>query len=244
MRLQGKVALITGASRGIGAAVAVAFAREGAELVLVARDMRGLEATDDRVQEVGGKCTLVPLDLSDAPKVDALAPWLLEQYGRLDILIGNAAILGPLMPLAQVSPQDWQQTLDINLTANWRLLRVCDPLLRSASAGRAVFVTSGVTQGVFPYWGPYAVTKTALEALIRTYAAEVKDTPVRANLLDPGVVRTQMRATAMPGENPLVLPLPETLVEDFIQCCLPQFTQNGVVIDARKPKLNLSSLKS
>jgi NAD(P)-dependent dehydrogenase (short-subunit alcohol dehydrogenase family) len=229
-RLAGKVALITGASRGIGAAVAERFAREGAHLVLAARTVGGLEEVDDSIRAVGGSATLVPLDLRDFIKIDELAAALFDRWSRLDILIGNAAEFGTLSPLGHIDPGLWAEVMDLNLTANWRLIRAMDPLLRAAPAGRAVFVTSGAARGVFPYWGPYAVSKAGLEMLVKLYAGEITKTRVRANLIDPGVVRTRLRARIFPGENPDNLPAPEGVAAAFLALALPECTRNGEII--------------
>jgi NAD(P)-dependent dehydrogenase (short-subunit alcohol dehydrogenase family) len=230
--LAGKVALITGASRGIGAAVAERFAREGAHLVLAARTVGGLEEVDDLVRAVGGSATLVPVDLRDFIKIDELAAALFDRYGRLDILVGNAAELGTFSPLGHIDPATWTEVMDLNLTANWRLIRAMDPLLRSAPDGRAIFVTSGVARGVFPYWGPYAVSKAGLEMLVKIYAGEITKTRVRANLIDPGIVRTRLRARAFPGEDPARLPPPESVADAFLDLALPECTRNGEVVAA------------
>lgn len=230
-RLKDRVALITGASRGIGRAVALAFAREGAHVIAVARNRGALEELDDDVQKTGGAVTLLRLDITNGQKVDALGPTILDRFGRLDIFIGNAGILGPLSPLTHVSERDWNQVLDINLTANWRLLRTLDPLLRLSDAGRVVLVTSGAAQNCRAYWGPYSISKAAVEALGKTYAAEVESTNVRLNLLSPGPVATAMRAKAMPGEDPDTLPRPEDLAETFIQLSLPDSSKNGEVVN-------------
>jgi NAD(P)-dependent dehydrogenase (short-subunit alcohol dehydrogenase family) len=231
-RLAGKVALVTGASRGIGAAVAVRFAAEGAHLVLTARTTGGLEEIDDRIRALGGSATLVPLDLRDLDRIDDLAAALYQRWGRLDILVGNAGEFGVLSPLGHIPPKVWSEVVDVNLNANWRLIRGFDPLLRAAAAGRAIFVTSGVARGVFPYWGAYAVSKAALEMLVRLYAAEIANTPVRANLIDPGIVHTRLRARAFPGENPARLPPPESVAEAFLALALPECTRNGDILDA------------
>lgn len=232
-RLAGRIALITGASRGIGAAVAQRFAAEGAQLVLVARTVGGLEEVDDAVREAGGRAaTLVPLDLREFDKIDQLGASLYERFGRLDVLVGNAAVLGMLSPLGHVAPKVWETTLDINLTANWRLIRSLDPLLRRAEAGRAIFVTSGAAAGAPAYWGPYAASKAALETLVRTYAAEVAKTALRVNLLDPGVVRTALRAQAFPGEDPMTLPAPETVTGAFVELAAADCTRNGELVRA------------
>jgi NAD(P)-dependent dehydrogenase (short-subunit alcohol dehydrogenase family) len=231
-RLAGKIALVTGASRGIGAAVAERFAREGAHLVLAARTPGGLEEVDDKIRAAGGTATLVPLDLRDFIKIDELAAALYERYGRLDVLVGNAAEFGIFSPLGHIDPQLWGEVLDLNLTANWRLIRAMDPLLRAAEHGRAIFVTSGIARNPRAYWGPYGVSKAGLEALVKTYAAEIEKTRVRANLLGPGVVRTRLRARVFPGEDPMTLPPPETVADAFLQLALPECERNGEVVNA------------
>jgi NAD(P)-dependent dehydrogenase (short-subunit alcohol dehydrogenase family) len=228
--LAGKIALITGASRGIGAAVAERFARAGAHVVLAARTVGGLEEVDDKVRAAGGSATLVPVDLRDFIKIDELAAALFDRYGRLDVLVGNAAEFGVFSPVGHIDPAIWAEVIDLNLTANWRLIRAMDPLLRAAPAGRAIFVTSGVARGVFPYWGPYAVSKAGLEMLVKIYAGEITKTRVRANLIDPGIVRTRLRARAFPGEDPASLPPPESVCDAFLALALPGSTCNGEVI--------------
>lgn len=235
-RLAGRIALVTGASRGIGRAVALAFAREGAHVVLLARTRGALEEVDDEVREAGGSATLLQLDLRNGEKLDALGPTLYQRWGKLDILVGNAGILGPLSPLNHITADAWVDVLNINLTANWRLIRTCDPLLRKSDAGRAIFVTSGAASGAYAYWGPYAVSKAGLEALVKTYAKEVERTSVRANLVNPGGTRTAMRAKAFPGEDPSKLPAPEELTPLFVELASPDCTMNGQVIDFRSWK--------
>ena len=232
--LDGRIALITGASRGIGAAVAERFAAEGARLILAARTPGALEEVDDRVAAAanGATATLVPVDLADHDRIDEMAGALAERFGRIDILVGNAAVLGGLAPLAHVEPERWAEAMNVNLTANWRLIRAFEPLLRQSRAGRAIFVTSGVTRGAFPYWGPYAASKAALEALVRTWAAELEKTAIRINILDPGVVRTRMRAEAMPGEDPMTLPPPESLAGTFVELASAHCRRNGETVFA------------
>jgi len=229
-RLSDKVALITGASRGIGAAVAVRFACEGAHLVLAARTVGGLEEIDDAVRAIGGSATLVPVDLRDFIKIDELAARLCERWGRLDILVGNAAEFGVFSPLGHIDPKTWAEVVDLNLTANWRLIRAMDPLLRAAPAGRAIFVTSRVARGAFPYWGPYAVSKAGLEMLVKIYAGEIAKTRARVNLLDPGMVRTRLRARAFPGEDPGKVPPPESVADLFLELASPECTCNGEIV--------------
>ncbi|HXC28487.1 MAG TPA: SDR family NAD(P)-dependent oxidoreductase [Stellaceae bacterium] len=231
-RLTGKIALITGASRGIGAAVAEACAREGAHLVLAARTVGGLEEVDDKIRVAGGAATLVPLDLRDFIKIDELAAGIYQRFERLDILVGNAAEFGTFSPLGHIDPGLWQEVIDLNLTANWRLIRAMDPLLRAAPHGRAIFVTSGIARSPRAYWGPYAVSKAGLEVLVKTYAAECEKTNVRANLIGPGVVRTRLRARVFPGEDPMTLPPPETVVDAFVQLALDSCERNGDIITA------------
>lgn len=229
-RLKDRIALITGASRGIGRAVALAYAAEGAHVVAVARTVGGLEELDDDINELGGSATLLPLNLAHGKKIDALGPTLFERWGKLDILVANAAILGTLSPLTHVTERDWDQVMAINVTANWRLIRTLDPLLRKSDAGRAIFVTSGAAQHTRPYWGPYSVSKAALDALVKTYAGELDNTPVRANLVNPGIVATAMRAKAMPGEDQASLTSPGDIAGTFVELALPSHTANGQIV--------------
>ncbi len=232
-RLDGRLAVVTGASRGIGQAVSIALGREGAHVIAIARTVGGLEETDDAIQAVGGSATLVPLDLTDFDALDRLGASIFERWKKLDILIGNAAMLGPLSPLGHLKPEAWKNTLDLNVTANWRLIRSLDPLLKLSDAGRAVFVTSGVGHTPRAYWGGYAVSKAALEMLAQIYAAECVKTRIRVNLVNPGATRTKMRAQAMPGENPETLPTPESLVPLFLSLVDPDCERHGELIDAR-----------
>lgn len=232
--LAGRIALVTGASRGIGRAVAKLFAREGAELVLVARTTGGLEELDDEIRGINGKTSLlVPLDLKEFEAIDRLGAALYERHGRLDVLVGNAGELGTLAPLGHIEPEEFQRVMDLNLTANWRLIRSLDPLLRRSEAGRAIFVSSSVGSQARPFWGTYSISKAALEMLVRIYAEEIKSTKIRANLLDPGRTRTGMRAKAYPGEDPQSLPTPEAIAEKFLPLALPDFDGNGQVIKAQ-----------
>ncbi|HWA44666.1 MAG TPA: SDR family NAD(P)-dependent oxidoreductase [Hypericibacter adhaerens] len=226
-RLEGRIAVITGASRGIGAATAKRFAAEGAHLVLVARTVGGLEEIDDEVKKLGGSATLCPFDLTDYAAIDRLGAAIFERWKKLDILIANAGLLGTLTPLAHIRPQEWDQVLAVNLTANWRLIRSLDPLLRASPSGRAIFVTSGAAQGMRAYWGTYAVSKAALEMLATTYAAETQKTNLRVNLIDPGRIRTGMRAAAYPGEDPKTLPPPEHVTDLMVELASPDCTKHG-----------------
>ncbi len=234
-RFTGTIALVTGASRGIGAAVAERFAAEGAHVVLTARTTGGLEEVDDRIRAAGGSATLVPLDLREFAKIDELAARLYERYGRLDILVGNAGEFGTFSPLGHIDPNLWGEVIALNLTANWRLIRALDPLLRAAPAGRAIFVTSRLGRDALPYYGPYAVAKAGLETLVRIYAGEIARTRVRANLIDPGIVRTRLRARIFPGENPDAVPPPESVAQAFLALALPECVANGEIVTADQP---------
>ena len=235
--LADRIALVTGASRGIGRALAVALAREGAHIVATARTVGGLEEVDDAARAAGSSATLVPLDIRDYAGLYRLAAALNERYQHLDILIGNAGIAGQRSPLDHVEPKGWDDILAVNVTANWHLIRAMDPLLKRAAAGRAVFITSSAATNARAYAGPYSVSKAALNALARTYAAETSSTPLRVNLFNPGPTRTRMRAGVMPGEDPMTLPTPEEVAETILPLCLPDFTETGNLYDFPTRKL-------
>jgi NAD(P)-dependent dehydrogenase (short-subunit alcohol dehydrogenase family) len=230
--LQDRIALVTGASRGIGRAAALAFADAGAHVVAVARTQGALEELDDEIRARGGDpATLVPLDLKDLEALDRLGAALNERWGKLDILFGNAGLLGDLTPLGHVDPKTWDSLMAVNVTANWRLMRSLDPLLRASDAGRAVFVSSGAAHKCTAYWGPYSVSKAALEALARTYAAETVETRVRVMLVNPGPLRTRMRASAMPGEDPETLRTPDDLAPHIVRLASPEWSETGKIYD-------------
>lgn len=232
-RLDGRIALVTGASRGIGAAVARRFAEEGAHVVLTARTPGALEEIDDQVRAVSGRAaTLVPMDLTDYDAVDRLGAAIFERFKRLDVLIGNAGLLGTLGPLAHTEPAVWDQVMAVNVTANWRLIRSMDPLLRASPAGRVVFVTSTVAREARAYWGAYAISKCALEMLALIYAAEVAKTNVRVNLLNPGGTRTAMRAAAFPGEDPMTLKTADSISGFFVELAEAACSRHGELIKA------------
>jgi NAD(P)-dependent dehydrogenase (short-subunit alcohol dehydrogenase family) len=235
--LADRVALVTGASRGIGAAVALELAKAGAHIIAVARTVGGLEELDDKIKAGGGSATLVPLDMKDADGIARLALALNERYQRLDVLVGNAGILGTPSPLGHIEPKAWDDVMAINVTANWQLIRTMDPLLQGSAAGRAVFVTSGLAAAARAYFGAYAVSKAALEVLVRTYAAECAATKVRANLFSPGQTRTRMMASAFPGVDPKTLPPPEEVAKTLLPLCLPDFVKSGKIYDFRARKL-------
>ncbi len=232
-RLDGRIALVTGASRGIGGAVARRFAQEGAHLVLTARTTGALEEIDDEIQKITGEpATLVPLDLTDFEAIDQMGAALYDRFGKLDVLIGNAGQLGTLSPLGHTDPETWERVMAVNVTANWRLIRSLDPLLKASNAGRCVFVTSTVARDPRAYWSVYAVSKAALEMTALIYAAEVVKTNVRVNLINPGPTRTAMRAEAFPGEDPETLKTPESITELFVDLAEARCTLNGELITA------------
>ena len=234
--LKDRIALVTGASRGIGAAISVRLAELGAHVVLVARTQGGLEEVDDKIRAIGGSATLTIMDLSEFDKIDQLGAALYERYKRLDILVGNAGLLGTLGPINHLDPQVWNQTIAINLTANWRLIRSLDPVLRQSDAGRAVFITSTAGQHPRPYWGAYAVSKAGLEMLVKTYAHEVYKTTINVNLFNPGGTRTNMRAEAFPGEDPMTLKTPDFVANQIVEMTLPSYKDNGLTVTALSPK--------
>ncbi|PWS35388.1 oxidoreductase [Falsiroseomonas bella] len=231
--LKDRVALVTGASRGIGAALAVELARLGAQCVLVARTQGGLEETDDAIRAATGRgATLLPMDLQKQEKdLDMLGPSIVERFGRLDILVHNAGALNKLTPVAHVEPRDWAEVMAVNLTAAWRLIRTCDPPLRASDAGRAVFVTTGRVLRPKAYWGMYGAAKAGMEHLVQTWAQEVEKTPLRVNLADPGIVATKMRALAFPGEDPATLPTPAAVAPGIAALCLPSETRSGARVE-------------
>jgi NAD(P)-dependent dehydrogenase (short-subunit alcohol dehydrogenase family) len=229
-RLQDRVAVITGASRGLGAALAERFAAEGARLVLIARTPGGLEEVDDKVRAAGGEATLVPLDLREGAAIDQLGGALAERFGRVDVLVGNAAELGVLSPVGHIEPEVFERVMALNLGANFRLIRALDPLLRAAPAGRAIFVTADVALYPRQYWGAYAASKAALEALAMAYAAETERTKLRVNLIDPGPMRTKLRAQAYPGEDPRKHPEPASLTDRFVDLADPACERHGELI--------------
>jgi NAD(P)-dependent dehydrogenase (short-subunit alcohol dehydrogenase family) len=232
--LDGRVALVTGASRGLGRAIALELARAGAHVIALARTQGALEELDDAVRAAGSEATLVPCDLKDFDALDRLGGAIFERWGRLDILIANAGILGPLTPLAHIAPKQWQEVFAVNVTANWRLIRSLDLPLRRAEAGRVIFISSsaGHAAELKPYWGAYAITKAALDALARTYAAETRNiSAIKVMIADPGPLRTRMRAQAMPGEEPMSLKAPEEVAPRILPSCLPEWQETGKLYD-------------
>lgn len=232
-----RIALVTGASRGIGRAVALELARQGWRLILVARAQKALEKLDDDIRAIGGEATLIPLDLRDGAAIDQLAAPLFERFGKLDGLAACAGALGSLTPAHQATPAIMNETIQVNFLANQRLIRALHPLLRESDAGRAVFLTSGVSKHPRAYWAPYAASKAALDALVMSWAAEIGAiTPMRANLFNPGPTRTSMRAKAFPGEDPMTLPTPEEIAPDIVAMLQPSYDHNGAWVQfERKP---------
>jgi len=231
-RLEGRVALITGASHGIGRAVAKRFAAEGATVIALGRNVGALEELDDEIRADGGKLVLLPMDLTMYEKIDAMGASIYERFGKLDIVVGNAGLLGELAPVGHIDTQVFENTYATNVTANFRLIRSVDKLLRLSGAGRAIFVTSNASSKGRAFWGLYASTKAALESLVLSYAQELEETPVRVNLINPGRIRTKMRAEAYPGENPETLPTAESITDVFVDLAAADCTRHAEVVDA------------
>jgi NAD(P)-dependent dehydrogenase (short-subunit alcohol dehydrogenase family) len=234
--LAGRVALITGASRGIGRATSVRLAALGAHVVLASRTQGGLEELDDEIRAGGGEATLLPIDLRQADSIDPIGPSIHGRFGRLDILVHNAGALGKLTPVGHIRPEDFAECVAVNLAATYRLIRSCAPVLAASDAGRAVFVTSSVARSPQAYWGGYAATKAGMEALVRCWADEVEQTALRVNLFDPGRTATRMRAQAFPGEDPNTLPTPEEVSAPLVALCLPDVTQHGGLTRFSRPE--------
>lgn len=232
-QLAGRIAVVTGASRGIGQAVAERMAAEGAHVFAVARSENGLAKLNRRIGEHDGNATMVPMDLTDGKAIDRLGGVIADRHGLLDILVGNAAVLGTISPLGHVRPHVWDRVIEVNLTANWRLLRSMDPLLRQSPTGRVIFVSSGIARRPRAYWGAYGVSKVALETLARTYAEEVRKTNIRVNIVDPGVVRTRMRAQAMPGEDPATVPPAKCVTDSFVALARAGCSRHGERVTAK-----------
>jgi NAD(P)-dependent dehydrogenase (short-subunit alcohol dehydrogenase family) len=230
--LDGRLALVTGASRGIGAAVAKRLAAEGAHVILVARTQGGLEELDDAVRQAGGKATLAPMDLRDFDKIDQMGAALHQRFKKLDVLAACAGVLGTLSPTGHFDPKVWQEVMEVNLTANYRLIRSLDPLLRQSQSGRAIFVTCAAARDLAPYWGAYAASKAALEAMVKIYAGEVAQTALKVNLVDPGPVRTLLRATAFPHEDRGKLRKPDEVTEIFVKLADANCPHHGEILSA------------
>lgn len=235
--LQGRVALVTGASRGIGRAAALAFAAAGAHVVALARTTGALEELDDEITAAGGTATLVPVDLGDEAAIEQVGPAVLARWGKLDILLANAGILGPLTPLTHTTPKDWAKVFDTNVTANWRLLKALEPALKASDAPRVILMSSGAAHSCRAYWGPYSISKAAVEAMARTYAAETETTPMKVMMVNPGPLRTRMRAEAMPGEDPETLRTPEELAPHLVELASPAWTETGKLFDFPQGKV-------
>jgi NAD(P)-dependent dehydrogenase (short-subunit alcohol dehydrogenase family) len=238
MTLKNRIAVVTGASRGIGRAVALGLAKQGAHVVAVARTQGALEELDDAIRSAGGEAaTLVPIDLRDSDALDRLGAALYERWGKLDIFIGNGGTLGPITPLGHVTPKEWEQVMAVNVTANWRLIRSLDPLLQKSDAGRVVLLSSGASWKRLAYWGPYSVSKSAVDALGVTYAHETQNTPIKVMLVNPGPIRTDMRAAAMPGEDPMTLETPDDLAPHIVAMASPEWQVSGQIYDHPSKKV-------
>ena len=231
--MSARVALVTGASRGLGKAAALHLAESGVEIIATARTVGGLEELDDAITGAGGKATLVPMDLSDRPAMAKLAKVVHERWGRLDILVANAGVLGVLTPVGHLDEEVWDEVVDTNLSAIWRLIRVFDPLLRLSDAGRAVLVTSAAAGEARPFWSAYCASKAGMEALGKCWASEVEKTNLKVNILNPGGVATSMYGAAYPGADLESMPQPEDIAPAFAALCSPDCARNGEVLHAR-----------
>ncbi|MDR2312070.1 SDR family NAD(P)-dependent oxidoreductase [Pseudochrobactrum asaccharolyticum] len=234
--LSGRTALVTGASRGIGYFLALELAKRGAHVIAVARTVGGLEELDDEIQAMGNTATLVPLDLKDMPALDLLGSSINDRWGKLDILVANAGVLGTISPVGHVEAKVFDNVISTNLTSIWRLIRSVDPLLRRSDAGRAILMSSGVAHTARAFWAPYAASKAAVEVMGRSWAEETKQMPLRVNSVNPGATRTAMRAKAMPGEDPETLPHPADVAAKIVQLADPALTITGQLYDVRQDK--------
>jgi NAD(P)-dependent dehydrogenase (short-subunit alcohol dehydrogenase family) len=235
--LKNRIALVTGASRGIGYFTALELAKAGAHVIACARTVGGLEDLDDAIKAVGGSATLVPFDLADMNAIDALGASIFERWGKLDILVANAGVLGVISPIGHIEAKTFDKVMNINVTATWRLIRSVDPLLARSDAGRAVILSSAAAHKCRPFWGPYSASKAAVEALARTWAGESQSTPLRITSVDPGATRTAMRAQAVPGENPETLPHPSEVAKAILPLVGPDVTETGKLYIVRESKL-------
>jgi NAD(P)-dependent dehydrogenase (short-subunit alcohol dehydrogenase family) len=234
--LNGRVALVTGASRGIGYFTALELARRGAHVVACARTVGGLEELDDAIKAEGGSATLVPFDLADMAAIDALGGAIFERWGKLDILVANAGLLGVISPIGHVEGKVFEKVMTVNVTATWRLIRSVDPLMQKSDQGRALILTSSLAHKCKPFWGPYSASKAAVEALARTWAAESERLPLKINSVDPGGVRTAMRAQAYPGEDPATLPHPSEVAKVIAELTGPDVTETGKLFIVREKR--------
>lgn len=237
VNLNGRLALVTGASRGIGYFTALALAKAGAHVIACARTVGGLEELDDAIQAAGGSATLVPFDLADMGAIDKLGGSIFERWGKLDILVANAGVLGTISPIGHVEAKVFEKVMTVNVTATWRLIRSVEPLLLKSDAGRALILSSGAAHKCRPFWGPYSASKAAVEALARTWAGETQRTPLRILSVDPGATRTAMRAQAIPGEDPTTVPHPSEVAEALLPLVGPDQTETGKLFVVRENKI-------
>ena len=232
--LENKIALVTGASRGIGYQIAKQMAAEGAHVIALARTVGGLEELDDEIKSAGGSATLVPLDLTDMGGIDRLGGAIKERWGKLDVMVANAGLLGVLAPIGHIEAKTFDKTMTVNVTSTWRLIRSVDPLLRASGAGRAIVMSSGAAHSAKAYWSLYAATKAACEAMVRSWANETMNTPLRVNAVNPGATRTKMRAEAMPGEDPKALPTAREVAAKILPLAYDDVTETGKIFDVRE----------
>ncbi|WP_114214018.1 SDR family NAD(P)-dependent oxidoreductase [Ochrobactrum sp. 3-3] len=234
--LTGRIALVTGASRGIGYFLSLELAKRGAHVIAVARTVGGLEELDDDIRKLGGSATLVPLDITDMEAIDRLGGSIHERWGKLDIMVANAGVLGTISPIGHVEAKTFEKVMNVNVTSVWRLIRSTDPLLRASDAGRAILLSSGVAHRCRAFWGPYAASKAAVEVMARSWAEETKQMKLKINSVNPGATRTAMRAQAMPGEDPETLPTPQSVAEKIVKLADPKLEVSGKLFDVRQDR--------
>jgi len=234
--LTGRIALVTGASRGIGYFLSLELAKRGAHVIAVARTVGGLEELDDDIRKLGGNATLVPLDITDMEAIDRLGGSIHERWGKLDIMVANAGVLGTISPIGHVEAKTFEKLMNVNVTSVWRLIRSTDPLLRASDAGRAILLSSGVAHTCRAFWGPYAASKAAVEVMARSWAEETKQMKLKINSVNPGATRTAMRAQAMPGEDPETLPTPQSVAEKCFNRAYPNLEVSGKLFYVRQDR--------
>ena len=229
-----RIALITGATRGIGKEISILLAKNKIHVIILGRTLSALDDLSDKINDFGGSSTCLQFDLNDLNEIAKISQEVKQRWGKLDILISNAAYLHNLTPLSHLSEKDWQISLNTNLSSNWLLIKHFENLLLESEYGRAIFLTSGASQGYRPFWGAYAITKAGLDSMVRAWSSEMEKTNLCINLYDPGATRTQMRARAYPGEDPKILKDPDRIAKDILKICNKQFIKNGERLEFNK----------
>ena len=232
--IKNRIALITGATRGIGKEIAILLAKNKIHVIILGRTLSALDDLSDKINEFGGSSTCIQFDLNDLSEISKISQEVKQRWGKLDLLISNAAYLHNLTPLSHLSEKDWQISLNTNLSSNWLLIKYFENLLLESKFGKAIFLTSGASQGHRPFWGAYAITKAGLDSMVRAWSSEMKETNLSINLYDPGATKTQMRARAYPGEDPKFLKDPDVIAKDILKICNKNFVKNGERLEFNK----------